>query len=211
MSWGELGRGAALTGVGLLLVGALAGCSEGSGTQPTPTDAASATAATSTPSVTDEPSSSPTADVPEVPKPVPSDAMRRDDVAGAEAAAVYFTELYPYVYSTGDLTEWKAMSHPECIFCNSVIENVEELVAAGELLRGGEIEILQVESSDPAPGYEFFAVDLGIRQQPTVRVGNGAESTDSPGGETLLKLAVGRVSDQWIVREGESAEYAAAQ
>ncbi|MHB1063722.1 MAG: DUF6318 family protein [Georgenia sp.] len=206
MSLGERRRHGVLACVaGVLAAGALTGCTGSNGVEPIPTPSTSRPDATAEP--TDGPTETATPEPPEVVKPTPSDAMRRDDVAGAEAAAVYFTELYPYVYATGDLTEWKAMSHPECIFCTSVIDNVGELVAAGEHLEGGEIDILEVTGNDPAPGYEFFQVNIGISQQPTIAVGEAGRRPESAGGTTMLKLAVGRVSDQWIVREGETGDY----
>lgn len=90
--------------------------------------------------------------------------MDRDDIEGAIAAAQYFLELYPYAYNTGDLTAWKAMSHPECIFCASVVENVEELHAAGGYEVGGDIVIESVTASEPVAGNEYFAVDLTVVQ-----------------------------------------------
>jgi len=68
------------------------------------------------------------------------------DAETAEALAVYFLQLYPYVYATGDLTDWRALSHPECIFCASVIGNVEKMHAAGNHSEGGLVAVGEVEA-----------------------------------------------------------------
>ncbi|MBO0919783.1 hypothetical protein J1G42_02950 [Cellulomonas sp. zg-ZUI222] len=58
-------------------------------------------------------------------------AMATPDADGAAAAAAYFIALYPYVYATGDLTEWRALADPACEFCNSVAGEVEVLHSRG--------------------------------------------------------------------------------
>src|SRR5450756_2482983 len=100
-----------------LVVGVVAGCSGGNA-KPGP----SATAASSAPTASPSPTASPTPDASV--KPVRPAAMDQVNAAGAEAVAAYFLNLYPYVYATNDLTEWKALSHAECVFCKSVIDNV---------------------------------------------------------------------------------------
>lgn len=57
--------------------------------------------------------------------------MSENSPEGAVAAAEYFVSLYPYVYATGDLTEWDAMSEDGCVFCGSVHDNVTELHESG--------------------------------------------------------------------------------
>src|SRR5665647_3280455 len=98
-----------------------------------------------TPTVTEEPSPSPTPTPTPTPdasvKPERPAAMDVADSAGAEAAAVYFLELFPYVFATNDLTEWRPLSHPECIFCADVIRQVEEQAAIGVHTVGGLITV----------------------------------------------------------------------
>ena len=43
------------------------------------------------------------------------------------AVAEYFVLLYPYVYATGDLAEWNALSDPDCKFCASVVDNARAM------------------------------------------------------------------------------------
>ena len=60
----------------------------------------------------------------------PAQADQRD-LTGAIAAADYFITLYPYVYATGDLTAFRAMSDATCKFCDSVITNTTSMHTAG--------------------------------------------------------------------------------
>lgn len=199
MGLGELRRRGVLTWVtATLAIGVLAGCTGSNGAEPTPsvtsTDAADGPTETPTQTATATP------EVPEVEKPTPPDAMRRDDIAGAEAAATYFTQLYMYVYATGDLVQWEAMSHPECMYCASVVENLASLAEAGQHLEGGETEIVRVSGREPLPGNEFYAVDVEVAQQPTFIVNAEEREVDTSGGNAVLSYAVGRGSDSWIIR-----------
>jgi hypothetical protein len=107
----------------------LGGCTDGSAETPTPTVSTSEAQSVEPSSAAPEPTTA--APSAEVEKPVPPEAMRRDDVAGAEAAAQYFLELYPYAFATGDFEDWKAMSDPACEFCSGVAKDADELHAGG--------------------------------------------------------------------------------
>jgi len=65
---------------------------------------------------------------PEPQRPAQAD---QHDLTGAIAAAQYFITLYPYVYATGDLTAFRAMSDATCKFCDSVITNATSMHTAG--------------------------------------------------------------------------------
>lgn len=123
--------------------------------------------------------------------------MERDDVEGAKAAAQYFLSLYPYAYNTGDLTEWRAMSHPECIFCASVIENVEALHAQGGYQTGGEITWLSIEARNGELG-EFF-VDIRAEEAPALEWLNGSSTEASSGGVSDLYFDL-VAANGWSVR-----------
>ncbi|WP_418606211.1 DUF6318 family protein [Georgenia sp. SUBG003] len=141
-------------------------------------------------------------DRPEVEKPVPPDAMARDDVAGAEAAAQYFLELYPYVYATGDLAEWKAMSDPECVFCQSVVDNVEELYSGGGFGVGPEIEIRTVDGSPPREGNEYFAVWIDVGEgKSSIFDAQGVQTASSDGGPAAFDFAIKRSEGRWVIGE----------
>ena len=103
---------------------------------------------------------------PEVEAPARPAAMDEETVDGAIAAAKYFMELYPYIYATGDLDEWDALSDEGCGFCRDVREEAVGLNEAGGYSTGGDVEIY---SSDGGGPYDdeladnAFVVELGIR------------------------------------------------
>ena len=128
--------------------------------------------------------------------------MDEVSAAGAEAAAVYFLQLYPYVYATGDLDEWREMSHPECVFCSSVIANVEEQVAAGDHSVGGLVSISTVSSTEVDTA-RWFSVSAELVQAPSQRVDPGGNAVeDFPEAKAYrMDIAVVREGNQWAIRE----------
>jgi len=128
--------------------------------------------------------------------------MDEVSAAGAEAVAVYFLQLYPYVYATNDLTEWRALSHPECVFCASVITNVEEQIATQRRSTGGLVAIATVASTEVDPG-KWWSVDVDLTQDPSLTYdAAGAVVDEVP--ETVayhMDIAVIREGDVWLIRE----------
>jgi len=175
-----------------LVVGVVAGCSGGNAKS-----GPSATTAPSAPTASVSPTASPTPDASV--KPVRPAAMDQVNAAGAEAVAVYFLNLYPYVYATNDLTEWKALSHPECVFCKSVIDNVGKQVAAGHRSVGGLVSIESVSGVEVSDG--FYSVQVAATQTPSIEYApDGSRVDESPGSHSELKLVVLRSDSQWTVR-----------
>lgn len=184
-------RGTRWAVVAVLSVLAIAGCTGDSEAPPTTPPVTSAA-----PSPSETPSPTPT---PDAATPPERPDMSVVDAATAEAVARYFLELYPYVYATGDLTEWKALSHPECIFCASVVTNVEEMVAAGETVNGALVTISDVITTQITDVY--FNVELTAQQGESSRldssgslIGNTAPST--------YRMAVGTLCEDgtWRIR-----------
>lgn len=129
--------------------------------------------------------------------------MESGDSATAMAVARYFLELYPYVYATGDLAEWKALSHPECVFCASVVTNAEALYAAGQRAQGGMVRI--TESSVKEISDRWYSVQLTMTQDPSTTIGSdGAVVEDFPEEKTYATgIAVLWEGGAWTVREVE--------
>ena len=65
---------------------------------------------------------------PEPQRPAEAD---QHNLTGAIAVAEYFITLYPYVYATGDLTAFRAMSDATCKFCDSVITSATAMHVSG--------------------------------------------------------------------------------
>jgi len=110
--------------------------------------------------------------------------------------------LYPYSYSTGDLAEFEQMSHRECVFCQSVIDGVNQLHDEGGYREGGRINVESVDSSPPGDGYEFFFVRLEGTETASTNFNSEGDRTGSENQTDLtLELALGYDPDGWVVRE----------
>ncbi len=95
-------------------------------------------AASSTPTSVPTPTASADADADAaIPPDRPTALDGPATVENAETVAVYFQRLYPYVYATGDISEWKTLTDPDCIFCHSVLSEVAQLEQVGQRMRGG--------------------------------------------------------------------------
>jgi hypothetical protein len=171
------------------------------GCSPTP-EAGPAPSVSATPTTTPSPSPSPTPTT----TPAPERPAAMDDVSvdGAIAAATYFLSLYPYVYNTGDLTQWKAMSHPECIFCASVVTDAEEMFAKAIHQEGSGITVSGSTATEITPG-EFYQVDVTATQQPWREIDVvGVLVAEGPTAEDFVAhLAIVRDGETWLVREAE--------
>ena len=81
--------------------------------------------------------------------------MDEDSPEGAMATGSYFVQLYPYVYATGDLEQWRAMTRQDCLFCGSVITNVTSLHDSGGWRDPWSQNIVKTTYLDSGPGSEY--------------------------------------------------------
>jgi len=126
--------------------------------------------------------------------------MDEVSAAGAEAAAVYFLQLFPYVFATGDLEDYRALSHPECIFCADVIRQVEEQAAIGVHTVGGLITVSETSSTEVDPG-RWWSVDAEMVQHPSQDFdANGQVVREVPEKSFHMDLAVVFENQQWVIR-----------
>ncbi len=177
-----------------MLAALLTACTGQPAAEPTPTRTASPS-----PSRTAEPTPTPTAaSAPERPA-----AMDDPGSAGADATANYFIDLFEYVVN-GDVTAWQALSHPECVFCKSVSDEVGHMAAERHRQEGPNISVTSTDVTEITPG-SFYGVDLRVTQGPHRELNaSGAVVTES--NETtklLIHLVIVREAGSWIVREAE--------
>lgn len=134
--------------------------------------------------------------------------MDEDSPEGAVATGSYFVQLYPYVYATGDLEQWRAMTRQDCLFCGSVITNVTSLHDSGGWVDPWVHTITETGYSDPGPGSEYSRVDIVFSQEAAYTYdGTGAPpEIDDPVSRTLLILAMRYEDGHWIIREGQVEE-----
>lgn len=176
-----------------LLVGLLAtGCTRAAPTEPTPE---APSAVTRTPSSTATPS--PTVDV-SVP-PARPEAMATPSADGAAAAASYFISLYPYVYLTGDTSEWTQMSAQSCEFCTRTLDGARRVHDAGNSVSGGAIEILAAQGTEIDAGRWYSARLTAVEAPSTESDPAGAPVTASDGGRYTFEVALTHESGRWLV------------
>ena len=134
--------------------------------------------------------------------------MDEDSPEGAVATGSYFVQLYPYVYATGDLEQWRAMTRQDCLFCGSVITNVTSLHDSGGWVDPWVHTITETGYSDPGPGSEYSRVDIVFSQEAVYTYdGSGAPpEVDDPVSRTQLILAMRYEDGHWIIREGQVEE-----
>ena len=133
------------------------------------------------------------------------EGMDEESAEGAVATATYFVQLYPYVYATGDLEQWRSMSRQDCLFCGSVITNVTRLHDSGGWRDPWSQNIVKTTYSDPGPGSEYSRVDVTFNREATYTYdGTGAEpEVAEPHSNTLIIFAVKYVEGRWVIREGQ--------
>ena len=136
------------------------------------------------------------------PKPERPAGMDELSPEGLRLAGEYVLALYPYVYATGDLSDWQAMSTPDCGFCNNVITNVTETHIAGGWVDPTPQEVVAetygVTDRDPDVWGVTFHITHGAG---TRHDGSGGTSTVEAEDLTFL-LQMRWTGQTWIVEAG---------
>jgi len=135
-------RWAALGGAALVAAG-LAGCEAQAGPEEVPELPADTEASGPEP---EEPENEQKHGPQDYEHPVPGPDIDDDGQAGAEAAAVYFVELYSYVYATGDFEAWDELTTEDCDFCSVVRQSVAEIYASDGYVHTSPPSIQDVSS-----------------------------------------------------------------
>lgn len=122
------------------------------------------------------------------PSPVVPANLDREDVDGAAAAATYVVrDLYPYVYETGDLAAWRAISAPGCQFCARTADEVEELHARGGRRLDGLVTVESIRGWAVNDG-TVYAVDMTVTEHPWTEVEVDGTERGLPGGAFTIEL-----------------------
>ncbi|QPL05096.1 DUF6318 family protein [Actinomyces respiraculi] len=122
---------------------------------------------------------------------------------GAIAAAEYYLSLLRYVYATGDLSAWQAMSDPHCIFCTSVTDYAIELHDAGGWTDPWEQEVTPTTYGAADTDLNIWLITLHATHPETVEHdGSGGTSTLAAEDITFV-LQLRWDGKTWIVEAGE--------
>lgn len=119
----------------------------------------------------------------------------------AEAVAVYFLQLFPYAFATGDLTDWNEFSHSECVYCASVRSDVEENIAQGRHDVGGLVTVTDATATQVSD--RWWHVVLHYTEDPSVSLdANGNVVEEFPGNPSVqADIAVILEDERFLIRE----------
>ena len=138
------------------------------------------------------------------PKPERPAGMDEFTIEGAVATGEYFLSLYLYAFATGDLSDWQAMSTPECGFCNNVITKVTKLHAAGGWVDPWPQEAVATQYGVADEDPNVWVVSFHLSHEAGVRH-DGLGGTSTVKAEDLtFALQMRWTGQTWIVEEGES-------
>ncbi|WP_315503439.1 DUF6318 family protein, partial [Actinomyces radicidentis] len=129
--------------------------------------------------------------------------MSENSPEGAVAAAEYFVSLYPYVYATGDLTEWDATCEPTSKLCSSVSNYVRELHAEGGW---GDpwTQTIKTARSTETDDAGTLIIELTLDSDKMVRHrGDGTTESDSAAKDQVFRGRFLWSGSAWILQVGE--------
>jgi hypothetical protein len=124
--------------------------------------------------------------------------MNEVGVDAALAVGQYFLELFPYVHSTGDTTEWRRLSAQGCTFCTDVTRAAEDPPEGG--YEEATVAVSAVQGVEVSPGVYSLEYQMVF------------VSASRPEGETdSVSMVLLRDAETWSVRGVDiSAEAAGA-
>ncbi|MFC4614258.1 DUF6318 family protein [Cellulomonas algicola] len=121
-------------------------------------------------------------------------------VESAQAVLTYWLQLLPYAQQAGDVTEAKAMSHPECEFCNSITGSIEELLSKGDRSVGGGYTISDQFGTEVVLG-NWYSLKLTLVEAPSSEVDKfGTTLKTYPGHTYSIDAIVLHESGAWSIR-----------
>ena len=137
------------------------------------------------------------------PKPERPAGMDEFTVEGAAFAGEYFLLLYPYVYATGDLEPWQAMSDPGCVFCNNVMAKVTDMHSTGGWLDPWQQEAVAehygVSEEDP----NLLAMSFRFSHPESVDHDGLGGTRTAKGEDIILVLQMRWTGQAWVIEEGQ--------
>lgn len=175
---------------GLLVALLVGGCTAES--NPAPPSPAPSTASEAAPTPT--PSPEETSGAPVAPAGAPSPTAE-----SAEQTATHFLQLYPYVYVSGDLSEWDRLASPSCQYCSRTRDDVRRIQRSVHRVTGGEVEVTDTRADEVTPG-EMFSVLVDYDEAPSEEVdAEGAVVAASDGGRYTALFALRWSERAWVV------------
>ena len=127
--------------------------------------------------------------------------MNEETAEGAAASVGYFLDLYRYAFMTGNTTELETISEERCEFCQSTINDANQIHNRGGWADKWQQEIVDITYYDRLEGYDYnrikVVVNYGIM---TSYYGDGKNSTTSdPVEGQEMNFGVHYINGTWKV------------
>ena len=114
------------------------------------------------------------------PAPVKPDQMNEETAEGAVASVYYFLDLYRYAFMTGNTTELAAMSDERCKFCQSTIDDANDIHSKGGWADKWDQEIVDITFYEKLEGYDYNRIKVIVNYgKMTSYYGDGSNPTIS--------------------------------
>ena len=114
------------------------------------------------------------------PAPTKPKQMNENTPEGAAASVGYFLDLYRYAFMTGNTTELAAMSDERCKFCQSTIDDANDIHSKGGWADKWDQEIVDLTFYEKLEGYDYNRIKVIVNYgKMTSYYGDGSNPTIS--------------------------------
>ena len=139
------------------------------------------------------------------PAPVKNPQVSEETSEGAAASVGYFLDLYRYAFMTGNTTELAAMSEDGCVFCNSVVDRVNQLHKDGGWAQKWDQTVTNVRYYDKLEGYDYSRIEATVDygEMTSYSGGTWKATTVPPTEGQKIRFAIRYTNGRWMIREGE--------
>ena len=135
------------------------------------------------------------------PAPAKPEQMNEESPEGAASSVHYFLELYRYAFMTGNTTELAAMSEDQCKFCQSTIDDANDIHNKGGWADKWDQEIVNTTVYEKLEGYDYNRVKIVINYgKMTSYYGDGQNpSTSEPSEGKVVNVAARYSGNRWLI------------
>ena len=135
------------------------------------------------------------------PAPAKPPQMNEETAEGAAASVYYFLDLYRYAFMTGDTTEFANMSDDRCKFCQSTIDDANDIHSKGGWADKWDQEIVDLTYYEKLEGYEYNRIKVVVNYGKMASYyGDGQNpSTSEPSEGKVLNVAARYSNQRWLI------------
>ena len=106
--------------------------------------------------------------------------MDEESARGATGSVYYFLDLYRYAFMTGNTTEIAAMSENQCKFCQSTINDTNDIHSKGGWADKWDQEIVSATYYEKLEGYDYNRIKVVINYGATTSYPKAGAQPQSP-------------------------------